>query len=157
MARYKIIIAFLIAPLAVPFVLWLNSLPKLLVDVYSGNYSGQSAFSVLLKWLLIYSVNALPFAYVCEVLLGIPAWLSFRRYGVHAWSAFAAGGAALGFAFFLSIWFLGAILDPSARSNFLSSPYIWMDPLAGLCSAVLFRAVLFSRQSGDKSIARSNS
>jgi hypothetical protein len=36
----------------------------------------------LAAWALILSLYSLPVAYACELLLGIPAWVIFRRYNV---------------------------------------------------------------------------
>src|SRR5260370_35344669 len=83
MARYRTIIAFLTAPLAIPFLLSLF-------------LQADFSFIGFLEGIVFYSLFALPQAYLSELVLGIPAWLVFRRYGIRAWSAFAAGGAFFG-------------------------------------------------------------
>jgi hypothetical protein len=86
MPRRRTIIAFLIAPLAIPLAFFCLALPT------------EGLGWEILSFTVIYGISALPFAYVSELLLGVPAWLLLHRYGIRAWSAFAAGGAVLALA-----------------------------------------------------------
>jgi hypothetical protein len=72
MSRRRTVVAFLVAPLIVPFVFYL---PFPGESVGAGKPSTLS----LLFGPLIYSLYALPIVYAAELLLGIPGWMVFRR------------------------------------------------------------------------------
>jgi hypothetical protein len=101
----------------------------------------------MLVGLLMYSVYALPIAYAAELLLGIPAWMVFRRYGVRSLPAFAAAGALMG-------WLVNLAMQAPTGNlatkplmvlfNPLDSPYLLICVVAGLSSAVLFRTIALS-------------
>src|SRR5260370_37730464 len=91
MTRFRTIMAFLIAPLIIPVGLSVAALVS----------PGDSPVSLtdFLGLIVLFSLYALPVAYVLELLLGLPAWLFFRRHGIRSWSAFAIGGSPLGVRF----------------------------------------------------------
>ena len=140
MSRRRTVVAFLVAPLIVPFVFYLP---------FPGQRAGASNPSALslLFGPLIYSLYALPIAYVAEFLLGVPAWMVFRRYGVRSLPAFAAAGALLG-------WLVNLVLQAPTGNlttkplmvlfNPLDNPYISICVVAASSSAVLFRTIVFS-------------
>ncbi|MFZ3211137.1 MAG: hypothetical protein WA188_06440 [Terriglobales bacterium] len=99
---------------------------------------------------LAYSLYALALAYLAELLLGVPTWLCFRHYGIRSWAAFAAAGAGLGLLFYMAV---EALVGNFGRYHHLTrefspfpSPYLDIDVLAGLASAILFRVMVFSGQ-----------
>src|ERR1700691_4352455 len=89
MSTRRTIMAFLAAPLVVPFVFLLP---------FPGRDDGPPSGSVFspLVGVLMYSLYALPIGYLAELLLGIPAWQIFKHYGVRSWLAFVVGGAFIG-------------------------------------------------------------
>jgi hypothetical protein len=140
MSRWRTVVAFLVAPLIVPFVFYLP---------FPGESTSASSPSVLglLFGPLIFSLYALPIAYLSEFLLGLPAWMIFRRYGVRSLPAFAGAGALIGWLVNLAIQTptgnlatrpLVVLFDP------LDNPYILICVVAASGSALLFRTVVFS-------------
>ena len=144
MARYRTIIAFLIAPLPIPVLLSLF-------------LQADFSFIGFLEGVVFYSLFALPQAYLSELVLGIPAWLVFRRYGIRAWSAFAAGGAVLGMSYYVAHYVARYVAAGAMAYDFVRHPLtrdlnpltLWLAMPAGLVSGILFRAIVFPRQSGE--------
>ena len=144
MARYRTIIAFLIAPLAIPVLLSLF-------------LQADFSFIGFLEGIVFYSLFALPQAYLSELVLGIPAWLVFRRYGIRAWSAFAVGGALLGMTYDVAYYAARYVAAKAMAYDFirhsltrdLNPLTLWLAAPAGLISAILFRAIVFPRQSRE--------
>lgn len=138
MPRGRTISAFLITPFAIPLVF------------FGLTLSPQGLGWENLGYTAIYAISALPIAYLSELLLAFPAWLLFRRYGIHAWSAFAAGGAVLAVACYV------VAVETLQNGNFrvhlpefnpLDSGLLWIDVLAGTACGLLFRAIVFPRLS----------
>jgi len=122
----QIVAAFLISPLIVPLVF---SLAVFMIDAYNlGTFSPQEP----LYGILDFSIFGLPYAYLAELLLGVPAWLVFRYFRIRSFPAFAAGGAFLGLLFYL-IW--------EGWPGDLSFAAICVT--AASVSAILFRAIAF--------------
>jgi hypothetical protein len=141
MARRRTIIAFLIAPLAIPLAFLCLALPT------------EGLGWEILGLTVIYAISALPFAYLSELLLGVPAWLFIRRYAIRAGYAFAGGGALLAFVCFV------VVVEALRGGNFHRNPHpiefdpidpglLWIDVLAGAACGILFRNIVFPRQSG---------
>jgi hypothetical protein len=80
--------AFFIAPLIVPFLL--------ILPVPGRGSFVHFSLAGLFAGFFICVLYSLPIAYASELLLGIPAWMLFKHYGVHSAIAFAAAGALLG-------------------------------------------------------------
>jgi hypothetical protein len=146
------LLAFLISPLIVPLVvLFVSVLP----------FPGQNVSAVanpisFLTGLLFFAIFALPCAYVTELLLGIPAWLVFRRQGIRSLPAFAGGGVFIGLVFYLSVEFGTKMLSPSTQqlreqynisASPFSDPYFYISLAGATASAVLFRFIVFRRKS----------
>ena len=114
----RTIIAFVVAPLMVPLVFFLTAVGL--------KHLSLDAASV--------SVIALPFAYIAEIIFGLPTWLVFRHYRISSFPAYAVGGGLIGFVVALII-----LWD--------SSPPTWIRDggpdcvLAGLLSSVVFRRI----------------
>jgi hypothetical protein len=153
MGRQRTIIGFLVAPLIVPFVFYLP---------FPGTSDVSSKVSVLSLLItpLIYSVFAIPIAYVVEFFLGLPAWTIYRRYGVRSVSAFAGGGALIGLAFYAAVETVTYVFSPDARqlrrefnisANPLSNPFFYVDVVSASASAVLFRTIVFWGNGGESS------
>jgi hypothetical protein len=139
-------VAFLVAPLIVPFAFYLP---------YPGrNESMKDASTVTyLIGPLIYSAYALPIAYVAEFLLGVPAWMIFRRYGIRSLPAFALAAALSGSLVNLAMQVPTGNLatEPfTAVFNPLQNPYISLCVVAASSSAVLFRTIAFSGNPAGK-------
>jgi hypothetical protein len=141
MSKWRTAQAFFLAPVIVPFVL--------LLPLPGRGHWGHFSFTQLFEGLLLYVLYSLPIAYAAELLLGLPAWMLFKRYGVRSVFAFAAAGALLGLCVYVVIEGFVAFLaeDPwTSVFNSLSSlsPYLPMCVIAGTASALVFRAVVFS-------------
>jgi len=124
----RTVAAFLIAPLIVPLVF---SLVGFVSDAYNLRTFSLQEF---VDGLLLYTIYGLPFAYMAELLLGVPVWLAFRYFRIRSFVAFAAGGAFLGLLFYL-IWegWPGDLL------------FLAIFVIAASASAALFRAIAFSK------------
>ena len=147
MPRLRTILAFVIAPLAIPVGM------AALCVIFPGN-SGDS-LSAFFGLTLLFSLFALPSAYAFEILFGIPAWLLFCRYGFRSWGMFASGGIVLGTGYCLLFGMVAAIAksrgyDIYAHSfarDWLNPMDFWFDIPAGLASSLLFRAIVFPSRS----------
>jgi hypothetical protein len=136
-------LAFLGAPLIVPFVFYIP-------------FPGESAGTAHFSWLallspLIFAPYALAISYIAEFLLGVPAWVVFRRYGIRSLPAFAAGGAFMGWLVNLGMGALAGNLTTKPLTtmfNILNDPYISICIVAGASSAVLFRTIVFGGSKG---------
>ena len=119
MAQVKrIILAFVIAPLAVYPIFFINSL-----------INGVPAISA--AFVAAYTI---PFAHVAEMLLGLPIWLVFRHYKVDALAAFVVGGALIGV-------IVGMILsrgDPKLPADL---GFLFACAVAGAFSATCFHKI----------------
>ncbi len=150
MARFRMTMAFLIAPLIIPVGLSV-------VAVVSPGDSPVS-FTDFLLLIVLFSLYALPVAYVLELVLGLPAWLFFRRHRIRAWSAFAMGGAALGMTYSVAYSAAKYVAAKTMAYDFVRHPCtrninpesLWLAILSGLASAILFRAIVFPRQSEEE-------
>jgi hypothetical protein len=89
---------------------------------------------------------SLPPAYAAELLLGVPAWLAFRKYRVRSIYSYALCGAGIGL---VAMHIISVSLYPSwiDGAEYLLSPSHWMNlptwsaDIGGLLSAVLFRYI----------------
>jgi YndJ-like protein len=127
----RTVAAFLISPLIVPIVF---SLFVFIINAYNlRTFSPQEP----LYGLQDFSIFGLPYAYLAELLLGVPAWLAFKYFRIRSFAAFAAGGAFLGLLFYL-IWqgWPGGLDDVLFLVVFV---------IAASASAILFRAIAFSK------------
>ena len=79
---WRILLAFLIAPVAAPFV-FVFLFSVFVNDVWPGD-------------LLALRLSVLLYAYGAEILFGIPAWLLFRRYRVTSYWAYLVTGTGIG-------------------------------------------------------------
>ena len=141
--NWRVIAAFLIAPWTVPAVFALFSLRW-------GSVVGEKAhvswWSGLGYGLLFYGSFALPFAYLAELVLGVPAWLVFRRRNVRSWAAFAGAGALMGLLVFLGIAMFSwdkKSENPAAVFD-LTNPYLALCALSGAIASVVFRTIVNS-------------
>ena len=132
MSGARTVLAFLIAPLAIPVIFLFTFLvfplfSKLDTSVKDGSVLAGS---------LIFSIYGMAIAYLCELIFGITAWNIFKRFGVRSPFAFAIAGAVMGWLF--------SILMSRGRVVDFSNPYFWISLAAGMCSTILFRLVVFS-------------
>ena len=137
MGRWRAVVAFLVAPLIIPFVFLVP---------FSSRDTGPVPGSRLASF-LAYSVYALPIAYIAELLLGVPAWMVFQYYRIRSMAAFAAVGALIGWIVYLSMSVLAGNLTSHPLAtifNPFSSPYLPICVVAGSGSATLFRTIAFS-------------
>jgi len=88
MPNFRTPLAFLIAPLVIPVGLSLAAV------VFPGD--SPVSLTDFLGLTVLFALYSLPVAYAVELVLGVPAWFVFRRYGIRSWWAFAAGGVLLG-------------------------------------------------------------
>ena len=135
----RTVAAFLIAPLSVPL---LSFGIAILQDAYS---SGSSSMQGLLDGLTVWTTWSLPLAYFTELVLGVPVWLAFKYFRIRSFAAFAAGGAFLGL-IFCAFWQglpANFTLQSLAREFEPFDLGIFVIPASA--SAILFRAIAFSR------------
>jgi hypothetical protein len=154
MSRYRTIIAFLVAPLSIPILL---SAGLTALDYADKNPS--ASFVGFLEGIVFFSIFALPQAYISELLFGLPAWFFFRSNDMRAWPAFVVGGAMLGAGYDFAYNVARSIAEQGFAYDFVN--HAWtrnLNPLgmefaipAGLVAAISFRAIVFPRQSPDKS------
>jgi H+/Cl- antiporter ClcA len=110
---------------------------------------GDFTVSSVPEGILVFAVFGLPLAYLGELLLGIPAWLLFKRYGVRSYFAFAAGGAFLGLLFYVGTDVLTGnfkTLPSPNEFNPIRSAYLDLDIASAMAAAIIFRAIVFSKQ-----------
>lgn len=143
MPRLRTILAFLIAPFAIPIGF------AILCAAFPG--SDPVSFTDFLGLVLLFSYIALPPAYLFELVIGLPVWLFFCRRGTRQWYVFAAGGAMLGTLY----WVVFTTIAVAAKlrgydiyaHSFTRDWFNPMNPLfdvpAGFMSAVTFRAIIF--------------
>lgn len=108
---------------------------------------GHFSFTGLFAGFFVYLLYSLPIAYAAELLLGLPAWMLFKHYGVRSVFVFAATGALFGWPVLPAVdaWSEGFAPEPwTTRLNRLSDPFVVLCVIAGAASAVVFRAVVFS-------------
>ena len=91
----------------------------------------------------MFAPYALVISYIAEFLLGVPAWMVFRRCGVRSLPAFAAAGALMGWLVNWGIVAPTGNLATRQLFNILDDPYISICIVAGASSAVLFRTIVF--------------
>jgi hypothetical protein len=152
----RTVAAFLIAPLGAPFAFAIL-LP--LARETGANLPSAGYF----EWILLYSIYAVPIAYFAELVLGIPAWMLFKRFHVHSLPVFAIAGALMGLLVYLGITLGGAAafgpLDtvPSPVMPW-SNPYLFVCVVAGASSATVFWAITFAgiRVVGDSNQPQRN-
>ncbi len=123
MNRWRIVLAFIVAPIIVPIVF---SAPALI------------HFHVLdfLAGIFMLSIYALPVAYIFELLIGVPAWILFRIFRLKSLLAFALGGAVIGL-------LVDVIMKIASKSLFDWESGDALYVLAALGSALLFRVIAF--------------
>lgn len=143
MPRLRTILAFLLAPLAIPVGF------AILCAAFPG--SDPVSFRGFLILIALFSYVALPPAYLFEFVVGFPVWLLLRRRGIRQWYVFAAGGAMLGTLY----WVIFATIAVAAKlrgydiyaHSFTRDWFNPMSPLfdapAGFASAIVFRAIVF--------------
>jgi hypothetical protein len=139
MSKWRTAQAFFMAPFVVPFVL--------LLPFPGRDTVGHFSFSGLFGGFFLYVLFSLPIAYASELLLGLPAWMLFKHYGVRSVFAFAAAGALFGWLVYLAMdsGSEGFASEPwTSRLNRLSDPLVPLCVIAGAASALVFRAVVFS-------------
>lgn len=122
MDKRRVMLAFVVAPLAVPLVF---SLPALLPS--HGDY---------LTTLFLMLVYGLPIAYLFEILLGVPALILFVRYHVKSPFAFALGGIVIGL-------LVDVVVKMPSKTLHEWSPGDMLYSLAAAGSALLFRVIAF--------------
>ena len=131
----RVVAAFALAPLACPVAYWLLAVtipdPR---TVLNGGAWGV---------LLIMSIYALPIAYLTELVLGLPAWMVFRHFGIRSLAAYAGGGAAIGW---LEALAFGTLSGAPIRTAFSQDALLFDFCHAASASAcaVLFRVIVFS-------------
>jgi len=150
MARLRTTVAFLVAPSVIPVGL------SIAAAVSPGD--SPVSFRDFLGLVVLFSLYALPPAYLLELVLGLPAWLVFHRNEIRAWSAFAAGGAVLGATYYAAYTGAKFAAAKTMAYDFASHPIardlnplsLWLAIPGGLTSAILFRAIVYPRQSREK-------
>lgn len=130
MSKKKTLYAFLIAPITTPVFFTFATLA-----LHSVSVVKDTRTFVLVS--LLSSLYVLPFAYAAELILGLPAFLMFRRYRISSRILFAFGGLVIG-------GVVGTILFSITQPEY---PLTWLhsgvpaDAVAGSLSAIVFREI----------------
>jgi hypothetical protein len=97
-------------------------------------------------WLLVVCINGLPIAYITELVLGFPAWMVFRHFGVRSLAAYAGGGALIGWLLDLTVIALAGGRVATLFNPIATEWWIVVFPFAASASAcaILFRVIVFS-------------
>jgi hypothetical protein len=137
MSKRRIVVAFLIAPLARPLVFSVIGV--------ATNPSEIRDLPLLVGQFIVACLYLSHVAYLAAFLLGIPTWMIFRHYRILSLSAFAVGGALIGL-------FTALILSALARTpittllNPLSPAWVrggvLACVLAASASALVFRSIV---------------
>jgi hypothetical protein len=116
----RILTAFIVAPLIVPVIFFLDAI----------------ALRHVLPRDAILTIIGLPYAYAAEIVFGLPTAWMFRHYRITSLTAFALAGGLIGFA-------VGVLM---AHPNLLSTetPF-YACILAGVLASIIFRRILFSK------------
>jgi NhaP-type Na+/H+ or K+/H+ antiporter len=136
----RTIVAFLVAPLVIPFV-FLLPFPGTTVD-RSGTFVEH--LRGIVAWLAVLFLYTSPIAYVAELVLGVAVWKAFKRLGIRSPFAFATAGAVMG-------WLVFVVILRGKNLTDLSNPYFFICIAAGVASTVLFRFVAFSGSKAENS------
>ena len=123
----RLLLAFLVAPLAAPVAYVLGTL---MVELFSRG-KAPSALSILDLLIGVFTLGA-PCAYVAALVAGVPIYFVLRRLGLLSRVTVWLGGAAIGAA--------GALaLAPYLRGELFSIRFPWwVAALLGLASAEVF-------------------
>src|SRR5579862_4703743 len=141
MNKRRIITAFLVAPLILPFVFFVFLAITLRVPHVIPGLSERAPYtweyvilsSVLMSWF------GLPIVYLAELILGWPAWIVLRYLGTRSRIAFTVLGALMGLMINMVISLLThGPVDPS---------FLPLCVVSGAASGMLFRIVAFSDSS----------
>jgi hypothetical protein len=136
------LVAFAVAPLIVPFVYLLPFPGK--TQIGEGAMQVSPLDGLIITWLFA-NLSVLPFAYLAEAVLGVPAWLLFKAYGRRSIGAFIVGGGVIGVLVYVGLvslagnWYrqsLTEVFDPARQ------PYLWLCLLGAIAAALVFRAIV---------------
>jgi len=130
-------LAFVIAPFAIPFVFLFTFLLPGSAVYQPATGSIFERLAGVITWSVLFSIYALPIAYVSELVLGIAVWKAFKHYGIRSPFAFVIAGAVMGWLVFTVVMRQGYLME-------VSNPWFWICITAGTSSALLFRVVVFS-------------
>jgi hypothetical protein len=101
----------------------------------------QDTIEDLFSTLIIYGLSGA----AVSLVIGLPAYLLYRRLGWRSWLAFALGGSAIGIAIAVLLIVLGTAMYLSSGPVLLA-----VCCVSGMLSALAFRAVAFG-SSGERS------
>ena len=107
---------------------------------------------LMTTWLFA-SVSLLPFAYLVEAVLGVPAWLLFKTYGFRSTGAFIGGGGIIGLLVYVGLvsfagnWHRQSLVE---LFNPARQPYLWLCLLGAIAAALVFQAVVGNVHGGGE-------
>ena len=133
----RLLFALVVAPLCTPacLLVW-----GFLVNGFNTEHGGKELIRGEFSRFVAYGLAAL----VVTILLGIPAFLLYRRLKITSWSAYALGGAIVS-------QIAAIILAVTGTLYFLTGqpekPHAWLDAtpaflLCGISSAIVFRWII---------------
>jgi hypothetical protein len=135
----RVVAAFVLAPLVIPLV----SLMPFSRDDSTGGFS----IAGLTTTLIFYALFSLPIAYVVEAVVGIPAWMVFRRYRIRSLLAFVGTGAFIGWLVYamLIVGHAGNLSSDTLTQLFNPSANPWLPfcVVSASAAAFLFRTIVF--------------
>lgn len=145
-SRRRTILAFLVAPLAIPVGL------ALLFEAFPDSPPRSLTGFFLLVALFAYI--AFPPAFLYELTVGFPLWLFLRRRGFLDWPTFMVCGTALGTVYFFALSIVDVlaqargydIYSHSLANYWLNPMALWIDTPGGCASAMVFRAILSPKE-----------
>jgi hypothetical protein len=134
----RVVAAFVLAPLVIPLV---SLIPFSRDDSTVG-------FSIagLATTLIFYALFSLPIAYVVEAVVGIPAWMVFRRYRIRSLVAFVGTGAFIGWLVYAMLaGYAGNLASHPLTQLFNPSANPWLPfcVVSASAAAFLFRTIVF--------------
>ena len=136
-SKYRIILAFLVAPLVTPLCILIWNIQR--VDVDHG-FSGLVSY--VLSTILAYGIPA----EVVGFLVGIPLFLIYRRAKISSPYAYALGGAAISQVPIALFMLTGTLFVLTGQA---AMPKAWLSalPLSLACGAL--SALVFRQLSGE--------
>jgi hypothetical protein len=134
----RVVAAFVLAPLVIPLVS--------LIPFSRDDSTVRFSIAGLATTLIFYALFSLPIAYVVEAVVGIPAWMVFRRYRIRSLVAFVGTGAFIGWLVYAMLaGYAGNLASHPLTQLFNPSANPWLPfcVVSASAAAFLFRTIVF--------------
>ncbi len=140
----RVIVAFLVAPLATPASI---ALVFLIAFVFRVGWFAGKPLGLVASNILTYTSFAVPLAYAATLVLGVPVYFLVRRRRTLMLTYAAAIGAAVALAP-LFAWFAMVVISDGIRAHSALGDSIWwtfLFAISGASSGALFWAIALRR------------